>query len=145
MTMNITLISSSQTTHLPCMTETRKPADLIFSISDRVILCLQQALTWPSKPWFDCIPVADIPFTYCWYKIVLLLSFPTNSSRYSCKSDIKFLLKIHLDNKANRDASLGQVSSYRMGDEQDNFQKLNANIQLFTNEARSSLYNMTTA
>lgn len=24
----------------------------------------QQALTWPSKPYLDCIPVADIPFTW---------------------------------------------------------------------------------
>lgn len=50
--------------HLPWMTETRIPAERIISISARVILCVQQALTWPSKPLLDCIPVADIPFTY---------------------------------------------------------------------------------
>lgn len=48
------------------MTETRNPAERITSISDCVTLCVQQALTWPSKPLLDCIPVADIDLTYSW-------------------------------------------------------------------------------
>ena len=36
--------------YLPWMTDTRKPADWIISISVRFILCVQHALIWPSKP-----------------------------------------------------------------------------------------------
>lgn len=59
-------ISSMQNyaAYLPWIIDTRNPADLINSISFCVILCVQHALTWPSKPEFDCIPVADIHFTY---------------------------------------------------------------------------------
>lgn len=46
------------------MIDTRNPADRIFSISDCVILCFQQAWICPSKPELDCIPLEVIPFTY---------------------------------------------------------------------------------
>jgi hypothetical protein len=54
------------TTDLPWITETRKPAPRIVSSSLVVSLWVQHALTWPSNPQLDCIPEADMFFTYSW-------------------------------------------------------------------------------
>lgn len=50
-------------TNLPCTTEIRNPDERIVSSSLDAILWFQQALTWPSKPQFDCIPLDEIAFT----------------------------------------------------------------------------------
>jgi hypothetical protein len=52
-------------------------------------LWVQHALTCPSKPQLDCIPVEDIPFTYSWkqHSTELQMSLP----QISCQMYIIFI------------------------------------------------------
>jgi len=86
---SLNIISAVRETNLPWITEIRKPADRIASNSFVVMLWVQHALTCPSKPQLDCIPVEDMPFTYSWKQrsTELQMSLP----RISCQMYVIFI------------------------------------------------------
>ena len=86
---SLNIISAVRETNLPWITEIRKPADRIVSNSFVLMLCVQHALTCPSKPQLDCIPVEDMPFTYSWKQrsTELQMSLP----RISCQMYVIFI------------------------------------------------------
>jgi len=62
---SLNIISAVRETNLPWITKIRKPAERIVSNSFVVImLWVQHALTCPSRPQLDCIPVEDMPLTH---------------------------------------------------------------------------------
>ena len=87
---SLNIISAVRETNLPWITKIRKPAERIVSNSFVVImLWVQHALTCPSRPQLDCIPVEDMPFTYSWKQCSteLQMSLP----RVSCQMYVIFI------------------------------------------------------